>query len=76
MRWHYKRIEEEISKYQENAATNARIAKDREEKRRTKTRIVNEACTKDSENDTNRHPTINQEPLTKNHSLNTSSPQG
>lgn len=69
------RIEEEILKYQENAATNARIAREREEKRRTKTRTVHEPCTKDGENDTKRHLTNNQEPITKNHSLNTSSPQ-
>lgn len=70
------RIEEEVSKYQENAATNARIAKEREEKRKKGARTVHEPCTKEPENNTNRHLTKNQEPLTINHSLNISSPQG
>ena len=38
------RIREEISKYHENATKNARIAKEREEKRRKRERVVHEAC--------------------------------
>ena len=64
------RIEEEVSKYHANSATNKRIAQERETKRR--------------ENSTKRAPTVNepppnQEPLTKNQELLTnkdSSPIG
>ena len=55
------RITEEIENYHNNSSTNARIAKEREEKRRTnRERTVNEPPP-------NQEPrTINQEPLTNN----------
>lgn len=55
------RIQEEIDKYHENAKTNKRIATEREEKRRNKSRTVHEACASVNE------PPPNQEPLTNNH---------
>ena len=55
------RIQEEIDKYHENSETNKRIAIEREEKRKCKTRSVNEACSSVNE------PPPNQEPLTTNH---------
>ncbi|MCA2926873.1 MAG: YdaU family protein [Burkholderiales bacterium] len=52
------RIQDEIDKYHENSSTNARIAKEREEKRRTnRERTVNEQ-------DTNLHLTTNHKPIT------------
>jgi uncharacterized protein YdaU (DUF1376 family) len=52
------RIQDEIDKYHENSSTNARIAKEREEKRRTnRERTVHEQ-------DTNRHLTTNHKPIT------------
>ncbi|TXI22314.1 MAG: DUF1376 domain-containing protein [Nitrosomonas sp.] len=59
-----KRIQEEIEKYHENSRTNRRIATEREEKRRNKTRTVNEACT--NRDVTVNEPPPNQEPITKN----------
>lgn len=57
------RILEEIAKYHENATTNARIAKEREEKRKKRERIVHEACSSVNEPPPNQEPlTINQEP--------------
>jgi uncharacterized protein YdaU (DUF1376 family) len=54
------RIQEEIARFHENSSTNARIAREREEKRRTeRERSVNG-------NDTNRHLTNNHKPLTTN----------
>lgn len=54
------RIEEEIAKYHKNSRINSKIAKDREEKRRTnRAKSVNEPTT-------NLHLTTNQEPLTNN----------
>lgn len=59
------RIREEIAKYHENATTNARIAKEREEKRKKRERIVHEACSSVNEPPPNQEPrTINQEPRT------------
>ncbi|MCW5597676.1 MAG: YdaU family protein [Nitrosomonas sp.] len=52
------RIQEEIDKYHENAQTNKRIATEREENRRKKTRTVHEPCLSVNE------PPPNQEPLT------------
>lgn len=57
--YYQNRIQEEINKYHENASTNKRIATEREEKRRSKTRTVNEPCSSVNE------PPPNQEPLTK-----------
>ena len=54
------RINDEVVQYQRNAETNARIATEREEKRRSRERFVNGSC-----NDVN-EPPPNQEPLTKN----------
>lgn len=54
------RIADEIAAYQEKAEKNKQIAIDRENSRKTKRAPdVHEACT-------DRHPTINQEPLTTN----------
>jgi uncharacterized protein YdaU (DUF1376 family) len=54
------RIQEEIDRFHANASTNARIAKEREEKKRTnREQTVNGQST-------NHHLTINQEPLTNN----------
>jgi uncharacterized protein YdaU (DUF1376 family) len=64
------RIQDEIDKYHENSSTNARIAREREEKRRTNREpTVNES-------DTNRHLTINQEPLTTNQEPIIEEPKG
>lgn len=67
-----KRISEEVEKYQSNAATNKRIAIEREAKRKeSKTdgeRTEHEPCTHEHEAPPNHKPrTINQEPLTNNH---------
>lgn len=60
------RIQEEIDKYHENAQTNKRIATERENKRKNKTRTVNEACESVNEAPPNQEPItnepINQEP--------------
>lgn len=67
------RIHEEIDKYHENAQTNQRIATERENKRKVKTRTVNESCESVNEAPPNQEPrtieprtiepeTINQEP--------------
>ena len=66
------RIAEEIATYQENAETNARIAREREAKRReekeAKARTVHEPYTNEHEPPPNHKPlTINQEPVTNNH---------
>lgn len=64
------RIQEEIEKYHGNAETNKRIATEREEKRRNKSRVVHEPCSSVNEPPPNQEPrTINQEPL--NHGLTT-----
>jgi len=57
------RIKEEIEKYHENAATNKRIAIERETKRREKRTKRDTTVNGDS---TNLHLTKNQEPLTTN----------
>ena len=60
------RIQEEIDKYHENATINKRIATDREEKRKNKSRTVHEACSTVNEPPPNQElRTINQEPLLK-----------
>lgn len=61
-----KRIEEELAKYHENSITNKRIAKEREEKKRTeRERSVNGASPDDHEPAPNHKPlTTNQEPRT------------
>jgi uncharacterized protein YdaU (DUF1376 family) len=54
------RIQEEIARFHENSSINARIAREREEKRRTnRERTVNGQ-------DTNRHLTNNHKPITNN----------
>lgn len=64
-RYVQKRIQEEISEYHEKAATNARIANEREAKRRSnntnRTRTVHEPSPQEHETPPN------QEPITKNH---------
>ena len=60
-----KRVQEELTAYQQNVETNTRIATEREAKRKGVKPTVNEACTK-------REPTVNeappnQEPRTINH---------
>ena len=60
------RIKEEIDAYARNAEINARIAREREEKRTKRTRSVNEASPSEHEPPPNHKPlTTNQEPLTK-----------
>ncbi len=56
------RIQEEIDKYHENALTNKRIATERENKRKDKTRTVNEPCESVNEAPPNQEPLTN-EPL-------------
>lgn len=62
------RIQEELDSYKAKAETNARIAKDREAKRKSKhepSRNVHEACEEKHEPPPNHKPlTINQEPIT------------
>lgn len=64
------RIQEELNSYKAKAETNARIAKQREEKRKSKnesSRTVNESCEEEHEPPPNHKPiTNNQEPLTSN----------
>lgn len=62
------RIQEEIDKYHENALINKKIATEREDKRRNKTRTVNEACSSVNEPPPNQEPRT-KEPLTINHKL-------
>lgn len=72
------RVKEELAEYKAKAETNARIAREREEKRKLnkrtvneETRTVNETCGESHEPSPNHKPlTINQEPLT-NKPLNT-----
>ena len=60
------RIAEEVATYQRNAETNARIAKEREEKRKNGARTVNEPCNSCDEPPPNQEPrTNNQEPKKK-----------
>jgi uncharacterized protein YdaU (DUF1376 family) len=60
------RIEEEIAKYHANAETNARIAKEREDKRRNGARTVLKASPGVHEAPPNQEPiTNNQEPISK-----------
>lgn len=54
------RVEEEIAKFRQNSETNARIAKEREEKRKERARSVHESLGKEHE------PPPNQEPITNN----------
>jgi len=69
-RYVQKRIQDELDSYKAKAETNARIAKDREAKRKSKhepSRNVHEACEEEHEPSPNHKPlTINQEPLTSN----------
>ncbi|RLL29050.1 DUF1376 domain-containing protein [Acinetobacter cumulans] len=69
-RYVQKRIQDELDSYKAKAETNARIAKDREAKRKSKhepSRNVHEACEEKHEPSPNHKPlTINQEPLTNN----------
>lgn len=69
-RYVQKRIQDELIDYKAKAETNARIAKQREEKRKSKneaSRNVHEACEEKHEPSPNHKPlTINQEPLTNN----------
>ena len=69
-RYVQKRIQDELDSYKAKAETNARIAKDREAKRKSKhelSRNVHEACEEKHEPSPNHKPlTINQEPLTTN----------
>jgi len=67
------RIQDELNAYKETCEKNARIAKEREEKRKTSKPVVNEStpekhesCTSGDEACTNRHLTNNQEPITNN----------
>lgn len=67
------RIKDELNAYKETCEKNARIAKEREEKRKSTKPAVNEslpekheACTSGDEACTNRHLTNNQEPITNN----------
>ncbi|WP_219908966.1 YdaU family protein [Nitrosomonas ureae] len=73
--YYQNRIQEEISKYHENASTNKRIATEREEKRRNRTRTVHEPCSSVNEPPPNQEPrTINQEPLTSEEIIHTDYP--
>ncbi|WP_180173086.1 YdaU family protein [Acinetobacter sp. YH12029] len=69
-RYVQKRIQDELMDYKAKAETNARIAKQREEKRKSKneaSRTVHEPCEEKHEPSPNHKPlTINQEPLTNN----------
>ena len=69
-RYIQKRIQDELMDYKAKAETNARIAKQREEKRKSKneaSRTVHEPCEEKHEPSPNHKPlTINQEPLTNN----------
>jgi uncharacterized protein YdaU (DUF1376 family) len=67
------RIKEELSTYQETCEKNARIAKEREEKRKQVKPTVHESspekhdpCTSGDQACTTRHLTNNQEPITNN----------
>lgn len=60
------RIAEEVAAYQRNAENNARIAREREEKRKGTPRTVHEPCTSGDGAPPNHKPlTNNQEPRTK-----------
>lgn len=60
------RINDEVVQYQRNAETNARIATEREEKRRSRERFVNGSCNDVNEPPPNQEPrTTNQEPPTR-----------
>lgn len=60
------RIRDEVEQYQRNAETNARIATEREAKRRNGKRVVHGPCSTVNEPPPNQEPlTINQEPGTK-----------
>ena len=60
------RINDEVVQYQRNAETNARIATEREEKRRSRERSVNGSCKDVNEPPPNQEPrTNNQEPPTR-----------
>ena len=69
-RYVQKRIQDELDSYKAKAETNARIAKDREEKRKSKneaSRIVHEPCEEKHEPSPNHKPlTNNHEPITSN----------
>ena len=69
-RYVQKRIQDELDSYKAKAETNARIAKDREAKRKSKhepSRNVHEACEEKHESSPNHKPlTNNQEPITSN----------
>lgn len=69
-RYVQKRIQDELMDYKAKAETNARIAKQREEKRKSKneaSRTVHEPCEEKHEPPPNHKPlTINQEPITSN----------
>lgn len=69
-RYVQKRIQDELDSYKAKAETNARIAKDREAKRKSKhepSRNVHEACEEKHEPSPNHKPlTINHEPITSN----------
>lgn len=69
-RYVQKRIQDELDSYKAKAETNARIAKDREAKRKSKhepSRNVHEACEEKHEPSPNHKPlTNNQEPITSN----------
>lgn len=58
------RIQEELNKYHENAQINARIAQEREEKRRERKRTEHEPCTHGDESVN--EPPPNHKPLTNN----------
>lgn len=63
-RYIQKRIHDELSDYKAKAETNARIAKEREAKRKSKndsSRTVHEAC------EENHEPSPNHKPITNNH---------
>ena len=69
-RYVQKRIQDELDSYKAKAETNARIAKDREAKRKSKhepSRNVHEACEEKHEPSPNHKPlTNNHEPITSN----------
>lgn len=73
-RYIQKRVQEELEAYKAKAETNARVAKEREEKRKLKgrsehdtSRNVHESLEENHESSPNHKPlTINQEPITSN----------
>jgi uncharacterized protein YdaU (DUF1376 family) len=68
-------IAEDLETYRGNCSTNARIARNREEKKRERARSVVESFTNSEKNAPNHKPlTINQEPLTNNKTISAQVP--